>query len=161
MQKTWVRSLGGKIPWRRKWQPIPVFLPEEFHGQRSLAVYKLDMAEKLTTFTYTVFEISTKVRNADIIKSMASERKPASLIETPFRDCSVLAVHQFWGGEGNFSPRSLPGRASLVSHGRDWKIIHRFLIRNSSLHQQCYIWISTPFITNDADCFFIKFLVNV
>ena len=26
----------GKIPWRRKWQPTPVFLPEEFHGQRSL-----------------------------------------------------------------------------------------------------------------------------
>ena len=25
-----------KIPWRRKWQPIPVFLPGEFHGQRSL-----------------------------------------------------------------------------------------------------------------------------
>ena len=23
----------GKIPWRRKWQPTPVFLPEEFHGQ--------------------------------------------------------------------------------------------------------------------------------
>ena len=29
----WVR----KIPWRRKWQPIPVFLPGKFHGQRSLA----------------------------------------------------------------------------------------------------------------------------
>ena len=27
---------GGKIPWRRKWQSIPVFLPGEFHGQRSL-----------------------------------------------------------------------------------------------------------------------------
>ena len=26
----------GKITWRRKWQPIPVFLPGEFHGQRSL-----------------------------------------------------------------------------------------------------------------------------
>ena len=26
-----------KIPWRRKWQPIPAFLPREFHGQRSLA----------------------------------------------------------------------------------------------------------------------------
>ena len=26
----------GKIPWRREWQPTPVFLPEEFHGQRSL-----------------------------------------------------------------------------------------------------------------------------
>jgi len=28
----WVR----KIPWSRKWQPTPVFLPGKFHGQRSL-----------------------------------------------------------------------------------------------------------------------------
>jgi len=28
----------AKIPWRRKWQPTPVFLPEIFYGQRSLAV---------------------------------------------------------------------------------------------------------------------------
>ena len=28
-----------KIPWRRKWQPIPVFFPGKSHGQRSLAVY--------------------------------------------------------------------------------------------------------------------------
>ena len=27
----------GKIPWRRKWLPTPVFLPGESHGQRSLA----------------------------------------------------------------------------------------------------------------------------
>ena len=27
----------GKIPWRRKCQPAPVFLPGKFHGQRSLA----------------------------------------------------------------------------------------------------------------------------
>ena len=31
----WVR----KILWRRKWQPTPVFLPGESHGQRSLAGY--------------------------------------------------------------------------------------------------------------------------
>ena len=29
----------GKIPWRRKWQPAPVFLPGESHGQRSLTDY--------------------------------------------------------------------------------------------------------------------------
>ena len=29
----------GKIPWRRKWQSTPVFLPGESHGQRSLAGY--------------------------------------------------------------------------------------------------------------------------
>ena len=29
----------GKIVWRRKWQPAPVFLPGKSHGQRSLAGY--------------------------------------------------------------------------------------------------------------------------
>ena len=29
----------GKIPQRGKWQPTPVFLPGEFHGQRSLGGY--------------------------------------------------------------------------------------------------------------------------
>ena len=29
----------GKIPWRRAWQPTPIFLPGESHGQRSLAGY--------------------------------------------------------------------------------------------------------------------------
>ena len=33
----WVR----KIPWRRKWQPTPVFLPGESHGWRSLVGYSL------------------------------------------------------------------------------------------------------------------------
>jgi len=39
MQKTrfdpWVR----KIPWRRKWEPTPVFLPGKSHGQKILAGY--------------------------------------------------------------------------------------------------------------------------
>ena len=45
----------GKIPCRRKWQPTPVFLPEEFHGQRSLVGYSLwdhkefDTNEQLST----------------------------------------------------------------------------------------------------------------
>ena len=29
----------GQIPWRRKWQCTPVFLPEKSHGQRSLVGY--------------------------------------------------------------------------------------------------------------------------
>jgi len=29
----------GKIPWRRVWQPTPVYLPGESHGQRSLEGY--------------------------------------------------------------------------------------------------------------------------
>ena len=30
---------AGKIPWRRAWQPTPVFLPGESQGQRSLVGY--------------------------------------------------------------------------------------------------------------------------
>ena len=29
----------GKIPWRRKWYPTPIFLLGESHGQKSLADY--------------------------------------------------------------------------------------------------------------------------
>jgi len=38
-RETQVESLGWEIPWRRKWQPTPVFLPGKSHGQRSLASY--------------------------------------------------------------------------------------------------------------------------
>ena len=47
----WLR----KIPWRREWLPIPVFLPGERHGQRTLAGYsprdhkESDMTEQLTS----------------------------------------------------------------------------------------------------------------
>jgi len=50
----WVR----KIPWSRKWQPTPVFLPGKFHGQRSLVGYsawsckELDMTEHTHTHTH-------------------------------------------------------------------------------------------------------------
>ena len=54
MQETQVRSLGWEIPWRRKWQPPPVFLSGKSHGQRSLAGYsswgykESDTTERLT-----------------------------------------------------------------------------------------------------------------
>ena len=50
----------GKIPWKRKWQPTPVFLPGKSHGQRSLAGYspwgrkESDMTEKLNTTLYNI-----------------------------------------------------------------------------------------------------------
>ena len=46
---------GRTVPWRRKWQPAPEFLPGESHGQRSLAGYspwdhrKLHVTERLGT----------------------------------------------------------------------------------------------------------------
>ena len=34
-----LNSWVGKIPWRRKWQPTPVFLPGKFHGLRIMMSY--------------------------------------------------------------------------------------------------------------------------
>ena len=39
IQETWFNTWVGKIPWRREWQPTPIFLPGECYGQRSLAGY--------------------------------------------------------------------------------------------------------------------------
>ena len=50
---SWFDSLEGNIPWRRKWQPTPEFLPGKSHGQRSLVGYsprghrESDMTERL------------------------------------------------------------------------------------------------------------------
>jgi len=65
---TWVR----KISCSRKWQPTPVYLSGESHGQRSLAGYslwghkELDKTEQLITHTYrriiaSYYNIGTKV----------------------------------------------------------------------------------------------------
>ena len=54
VQETQVQSLGWEVRRRREWLPIPVFLPGEFHGQRSLVGYhswghkELDTTEWLT-----------------------------------------------------------------------------------------------------------------
>ena len=48
-----------KIPWRREWLSTPVFLPGEFHGQRSLVGYspwghkESDMTDQLTLWLFT------------------------------------------------------------------------------------------------------------
>ena len=41
----WVRN----IPWKRVWQPTPVFLPGKSHGQRILVVYIHGVTKELGT----------------------------------------------------------------------------------------------------------------
>ena len=56
----WVR----KIPWRRKWQPTPAFLPGESHGERRLGGYspwghkESDMAQQLTQTDILIGDLS-------------------------------------------------------------------------------------------------------
>ena len=52
----WVR----KIPWRRKWQPTPVFLPGEYRGLRSLVGYSPQGRKELDTTVRLHFYIYLK-----------------------------------------------------------------------------------------------------
>ena len=63
MQETQVWSLDWEDPLRRTWQPTPIFLPRESHGQQSMVGYspwglkELDMSET-TEHAHTQAHIS-------------------------------------------------------------------------------------------------------
>ena len=65
----WVRN----IPWRRKWQPTPVFLPGESHGRRSLVGYspwgrkKSDTTERLHLLIYLIMLVVFVVCEAVVV----------------------------------------------------------------------------------------------
>ena len=71
MLGTQVRFLSQESPWRKAWQPTPVFLPRESHGQRNLAGYspwdhkQLDMTE-VTQQCARAREMITKVDSANV-----------------------------------------------------------------------------------------------
>ena len=43
VQETWVDPRVRKIPWRREWQPTPVFLPGESHGGEAWRVQSMGL----------------------------------------------------------------------------------------------------------------------
>ena len=70
MRETRVRSLGGKIPWRSKWHPTPVFLPGKSHGLRSLVGYRpwgRKESERLSDFTSLHFICRFNITSAEIL----------------------------------------------------------------------------------------------
>ena len=64
-------SWVGKIPWRRAWQPSPVLLPGESHGQRSLAGYNLWGRKSQTRLSD-----STTTTPVDLRQSINKEESP-------------------------------------------------------------------------------------
>ena len=85
MQKTRFNPWVGKIPWRREWHPTVVFLPGEFHGQRSLVGYssqgrkESDMTERLNTHTHTHTHTVTIVINTDLYDSLEKTLMPGGI----------------------------------------------------------------------------------
>ena len=49
--ETWLQSQVWEDPWRREWQPTPVFFPGEFYGQRSLVGYSRKESDTIKWLT--------------------------------------------------------------------------------------------------------------
>ena len=86
----------GKIPWRRAWQPIPVFLPGKSHGQGSLAATVHRSRKELDTTEVT--ECAYESPQSPFIESDPS--KPAFLPLLPFGKPASSCF--------NFAPPSSP-----------------------------------------------------
>ena len=52
----------GKTPWRRKWQPAPIFLPGESHGQRSLVGYSSRGGKESDVTEWIPFPLSFSIQ---------------------------------------------------------------------------------------------------
>ena len=89
------------ILWRREWQPTPVFLPGESHGQRSLAGHspqgqkESDTTERLTVLLLwpehqcppqcptSIDEVNSKWRNAPCANQKKVERPSSNYLTSP------------------------------------------------------------------------------
>ena len=93
----------GKIPWRREWQPTPVFLTGEFHGQRILEGDSPRRSKESDTTEQLVYSRLLRACFADLSQagSPSSEARRAETVtlhtwgsEVRGYTCVVSAVWQ-------------------------------------------------------------------
>ena len=53
----------GKMPWKRKWQPTPVFLPGESRGQRGLPSYSSWGRKELDTSNWACMHVRERAKS--------------------------------------------------------------------------------------------------
>ena len=124
----------GKISWRRKWQSTPVFLPGEFHGQRSLAVYSpWDREESdVTKHTYTHDKSSHHFKLKDhMMVEVTLRMNPPSFYQVTHRGAAGM-LSTYWGCH------SLP---SLVGWSTKAQILHFSWVSLSDLKQGLPLWL--------------------
>ena len=128
----WVR----KIPWRRKWQSTPVFLPGKSHGQRNLEA----VVHRITKSWTWLKQLSMHALNKQFQKSWGSCLKLQKVVAQGFANESIL-IHS---SLPHSLLRSLVGKTGLsflkVLSFIDMKIKLRRPEPYLSLRMMQYIW---------------------
>ena len=96
MWEAWLDPWVRQIPWRRAWQPTPVFLPGESHGQRSLigssprGCKELDTTEQLT-LTFNLIELNRFTLTAPNIHLEHPSDRPLVFRILKFKDLCMAS----------------------------------------------------------------------
>ena len=94
-----------KTPWRRKWQPTPVFLPGESHGERSLAGYSPGVTKNQSQLNY-YYHLETNVDLGVQPSSLVWLCNPMDcstpVFPVPHHLLEFTQVHVHWIGDANY-----------------------------------------------------------
>ena len=111
VQETWVRSLGREDPQRRKWQPIPVFLPRESplteEPDRLQSMGSQRVGHDWVTNTFTFFHGKERGNNGTSITQRRQKDKECKVLNIPWQNGNVTSKR------GPCEPLSLFWRSNL------------------------------------------------
>ena len=148
-----VWSLGQQDSWRRKWQPTPVFLLGESHGQRSLVGYSSWSHKELDTTEWLTLHFHL----ASYKQESAAATAPESLQSCPTlcnpingspRGSPVPGILQArtleWVAISFSNAWKWKVRAKLLSHvwllAAPWTAAHQAPPSMGFSRQECWIW---------------------
>ena len=119
----WVRQ----VPWRRKWQPTPLFLPGKFHGQRSLMGYsprgrkELDMTEQLH-FHCKGLKLTSCAVGGSYGQDQKDQKNPSCHLWSTGRSCACplhSAPLQGWADHLSHASSLTPGRGPSLAPNKE------------------------------------------
>ena len=128
----------GKIPWRRKWQPTPVFFPGKSHGQRKLAGHSPWSWTWLRDWAARAWEGSDSWQN---VKQIVN--RSCGILKVVNRSCGILKVACFpklYLRILFLAPLDLHGYAWTFSTWCGWRLLSHSSARASHCSGfSCYI----------------------
>ena len=110
----WIR----KIPWRRTWQPTPVFLPGESHGQRSLEGWR---AQRVGHDWSDLAHMHIRIRG---FPGGTSGKEPLTNAGD-VRDTGLIPGSGISPGEGNGNPLQHSYLKNPMERGAWQAMVHR------------------------------------